>query len=232
MKQLIPIQKVRKNVSIQRIGMGGGLVACLVFSLALAIRPAHSDKPDGTVHALFNLHHPETGPFPSDIFTVADPTHNTGHRVNLPYPDCAVHVSDCKDLDVINTLDGFGLQTRLSIPFDGSIDVNTATAENVFLISLGSTLDRGVTRQARLSASIKSCGTPSRIRCTSRPTSCSRNTLATRSSSPIGCEIPQGGLSRRARAFAGSGRRCEESTSRRCSRLFTRRGASAYANAT
>ena len=60
--------------------------------------------------------------------------------MNLPYPDCTIRVSDCEDLDVINTLDGFGLQTRLSIPFDGSIDVNTATGETVFLISLGSTI--------------------------------------------------------------------------------------------
>ena len=95
---------------------------------------------NGAVHALFNLDHPDTGPFPSDIFTVADPTHNTGRRVNLPYPDCSVRVSDCEDLDVINTLDGFGLQTRISIPFDGPIDVNTATSDTVFLISLGSTL--------------------------------------------------------------------------------------------
>ena len=96
----------------------------------------------GGVHALFNLHHLETGPFPSDIFTVTDRTHNTGRRVNLPYPDCALHVSDCEDLDVINTLDGFGLQTRISIPFDGPIDVDTATSETVFLIRLGSTLRR------------------------------------------------------------------------------------------
>ena len=72
------------------------------------------------VHALFDLDHPDTGPFPSDVFTVADAAHNTGRRVNLPYPDCAVRVSDCEDLDVINTLDGFGLQTRISIPFDGA----------------------------------------------------------------------------------------------------------------
>ena len=97
---------------------------------------------NGGVHALFDLHHPETGPFPSDIFTVADRTHNTGRRVNLPYPDCAFRVSDCEDLDVINTLDGFGLQTRMSIPFDGPIDVHTATSETVFLIRLGSTLRR------------------------------------------------------------------------------------------
>jgi hypothetical protein len=94
------------------------------------------------VRALFSLDHPHTGPFPSDVFTVADPRHNTGRRVNLPYPACSVRVSDCEDLDVINTLDGFGLQTRLSIPFDGPIDVNTATGDTVFLINLGSTLHR------------------------------------------------------------------------------------------
>jgi hypothetical protein len=97
---------------------------------------------NGAVHALFNLDHPNTGPFPSDVFTVADSTHNTGRRVNLPYPDCSVRVSDCEDLDVINTLDGFGLTTRLSIPFDGAIDPNTVTSETVFLISLGSTRGR------------------------------------------------------------------------------------------
>lgn len=99
-----------------------------------------SPSANGAVHALFNLHHPETAPFPSDVFTVADHTHNTGRRVNLPFPDCTVYVSDCEDLEVINTLDGFGLQTRISIPFDGSIDVNTVSSETVFLVSLGSTL--------------------------------------------------------------------------------------------
>jgi len=99
--------------------------------------------PSGTVHALFDLNRPETGPFPTDIFTVADHTHNTGRRVNLPYPNCAVRVSDCEDLDVINTLDGFGLQTRISIPFDGEIDPATVTNETVFVISLSSTLPSG-----------------------------------------------------------------------------------------
>jgi len=142
MKQLSPIGKIRTNVSLQRKSAGGVLVACIVFSLAVTIRPANADKPDRAVHAVFNLHHPETGPFPSDVFTVADRSQNTGRRMNLPYPDCTIRVSDCEDLGVVNTLDGFGLQTRLSIPFDGSIDVNTATGETVFLISLGSTIDR------------------------------------------------------------------------------------------
>lgn len=98
------------------------------------------------VHALFDLSTPRGGPFPSDVFTVADPTQNTGLRVNLPYPDCSARPSDCRDLDVINALDGFNVQPRLSIPFDGPIDVSTVTSQTVFLISLGSTLSDGERR--------------------------------------------------------------------------------------
>jgi len=142
MKQLSRMKIIKRRVSLQYVSASGVLVTSLVFTLAVAIRPANAGKADSTVHALFNLHHPETGPFPSDAFTVADRTQNTGRRVNLPYPDCTIRVSDCEDLNIVNTLDGFGLQTRLSIPFDGSIDVNTATSEAIFLISLGSTIDR------------------------------------------------------------------------------------------
>jgi hypothetical protein len=59
------------------------------------------------VHALFGLSTPATGPFPSDWFTVSDASHNTRRRVNLPLPNCVVRPSDCEDLNVINTLDGF-----------------------------------------------------------------------------------------------------------------------------
>src|SRR5262249_49937540 len=76
-------------------------------------------------------------------FTVDDPSQNTGLRVNLPKPDCAARPSDCEDLDVINTLDGFNLQPRLSIPFDGAIDVETVNSRTVFLVSLGSAVPAG-----------------------------------------------------------------------------------------
>ena len=90
------------------------------------------------VHALFGLETPTGGPFPSDQFTVADSGHNTGRRVDLPMSDCAMPRSNCEDLAVINTLDGFNAGPRLSIPFDGPIDVTTVTSKTVFLISLGS----------------------------------------------------------------------------------------------
>ena len=88
------------------------------------------------VQAKFSLDSPAGGPFPSDQFTVADPSQNTKRRVNLPIPDCTVRQSDCEDLAVINTLDGFNVEPRLSIPFDGPIDVTTVTSETVFLVSL------------------------------------------------------------------------------------------------
>ena len=101
-------------------------------------------SPHGSVHALFDLNAPVTGPFPSDWFTMADTSHNTGRRISLPLPDCETRRSDCEDIAVLNSLDGFNLQPRLSVPFSGSIDPNSVTSDTVFLVSLGSTLsDQG-----------------------------------------------------------------------------------------
>src|SRR4029453_14817320 len=127
--------------TIRRITIG--VVAVLLMSSAMASADVDSTSSNGAVRALFSLHHPETGAFPTDIFTVVDHTHNTGRRVNLPYPDCTIRVSDCEDLDVINTLDGFGLQPQLSVPFDGPIDVDTVNSDAIFLINLGSTINDG-----------------------------------------------------------------------------------------
>src|SRR5713226_8919998 len=98
-------------------------VALVISAILLA--PAVGDAQ--VVHALFNLDSPAISPFPSDRFTVPDVGQNTRRRVLLPMPDCAVRQSDCEDLSVINTLDGFNLQPRLSIPFDGRIDLRTVT---------------------------------------------------------------------------------------------------------
>jgi len=89
------------------------------------------------VEALFELSSPATSPFPSDRFTVRDHDQKTGVRVSLPKPICSARPSDCADIDVINTLDGFNLQPRLSIPFSGPIDVSTVSSRTVFLVRLG-----------------------------------------------------------------------------------------------
>jgi hypothetical protein len=89
------------------------------------------------VEALFDLSSTTGSPFPSDRFTVNDDDQKTGLRVNLPKPNCGARPSDCADIDVINTLDGFNLQPRLSIPFSGPIDVSTVSNQTVFLVRLG-----------------------------------------------------------------------------------------------
>ena len=122
----------------KRLIVAGGI---LFFCLGA---PGWSTKAAAAgVQALFGIDSPSSGPFPSNLFTVSDDSHNTGLRVNLPKPDCAVRVTDCQNIDVLNTLDGFNLQPRLSIPFTGPIDVDTVTSETVFLLSLGSTLPDG-----------------------------------------------------------------------------------------
>jgi hypothetical protein len=81
--------------------------------------------------------------FPSDLFTVLDFSQNTFRRVDLPKPDCAINVVRCDDVDVLNTLDGFNIQPRVSIPFSGPIDLSTVNSDSIFLVSLGSTQGRG-----------------------------------------------------------------------------------------
>src|SRR5215217_5955219 len=89
--------------------------------------------------AAFGLDSPDRGPFPSDRFTVADASQLTNRRINLPLPDASTRPSDHADVSVINTLDGFNLQPRLSVAFSGPIDVNTVNSNTVFLINLGDT---------------------------------------------------------------------------------------------
>src|SRR5215472_12645531 len=103
------------------------LVAVVLLMPALAA---------AATHPLFNLQSTSQSPFPSDRFTVLDFRQRTGLRVNLPLPNCATNPSDCADLTLLNQLDGFNLQPRLSIPFDGAIDVNSVNSQNVFLVRL------------------------------------------------------------------------------------------------
>ena len=90
------------------------------------------------VVARFGLGTPDAGPFPSDIFTVEDASQHTGRRLAYPRPDCGVRPSDCDDIDVVNTLDGWGVQTRISVPFSGEIDLTTVTSSSMFVVSLDS----------------------------------------------------------------------------------------------
>lgn len=115
------------------------LIASAVICLAFAAA-APAALADG-VEVRFDLSDPQGGPFPADRFTVPDGSQLTGLRVNLPKPDCSARPSDCDDIDVLNSLDGFNLQPRLSIPFTGPIDPATVSSETLFLFKPGSDED-------------------------------------------------------------------------------------------
>jgi hypothetical protein len=106
-----------------------GLFLCTIILLVPSFAAAQT-------RPLFNLQSTTQSPFPSDRFTVGDSGQNTGLRVNLPTPNCATNPSDCADVALLNQLDGFNLQPRISIPFDGAIDPATVSSKTVFLVQL------------------------------------------------------------------------------------------------
>src|SRR5436309_6171746 len=73
-------------------------------------------------------------PTPTNLDTVADATQVTRLRVNLAKPDCATFPSDCDDIDVLNTLDGFNIQPRIAIPFSSALDLATVSGKTIFLV--------------------------------------------------------------------------------------------------
>jgi dienelactone hydrolase len=97
----------------------------------------------GGVRVLSDHRDPARTLFPSDRFAVLDFTQNTFQRVHLPKPSCSTQPVACEDIDVLNTLDGFNSQPRLTVPFSGPIDVASANSDTIFLVSLGSTLGGG-----------------------------------------------------------------------------------------
>ena len=122
------IRLISSLVAILSIGCSGA---------GLQVKTSSADvKAGGKVRALFDLHDPSIGPFPSDQFTVADASHITGRRVNLPLPDCAARPTDCEDVGTLNRLDGFNLQPRLTVAFDGAIDPASVTSDSLFLLQV------------------------------------------------------------------------------------------------
>src|SRR5216684_7778753 len=130
----------RKFLKVVGVVTGASAVrwryALAVLSLALLSPSAAL----ASVQALFNPDVVEQAPFPSDRFTVPNSANITRLQVNLPLPDCTVRPTDCNILRVINTLDGFNLDPRLSIPFSGPIDVNSVNSDTMFVVKLGKSL--------------------------------------------------------------------------------------------
>ena len=110
--------------------------ALLLALLTFAALPSLAYANGSGVQPLHDPSSLQTAPFPSNHWTTKDKSQITRLRVDLPKPDCAVRPSDCADIDVLNTLDGFNLQPRISIPFSGAIDPTSVNSSNVFLVRL------------------------------------------------------------------------------------------------
>ncbi|HET9598699.1 MAG TPA: hypothetical protein VFP65_24200 [Anaeromyxobacteraceae bacterium] len=82
---------------------------------------------------------------------MADDAQVTGLRIALPEPaDCGARRSECEDVSVLNELDGFGVVPRVSIPFDGDVDVASVQPGTVRILRLGSAArERGDSREVR-----------------------------------------------------------------------------------
>jgi len=112
------------------------LPAALALALLLPAAARADNDNDVSVRAGTGL---AGMPFPSNRYTVFDGSQRTLRRVKLPMPDCTVRPSDCADVAVLNQLDGFSTQPRITVPFTGGIDVATVTSDTVFLLNLGDT---------------------------------------------------------------------------------------------
>jgi pimeloyl-ACP methyl ester carboxylesterase len=58
-------------------------------------------------------------------------------RVNLPVPDCKVQVTACKEVALLNQLDGFSVRARLAVQFSAPVDLTTV-ASGIFLVATDS----------------------------------------------------------------------------------------------
>ncbi len=123
-------------VALMRTRLASTALAVAALS-GLALPDAHATD---RVRVRSDSSHPIASIYPSNRYTVLDFTQNTLRRVALPKPDCMVQPSDCADIDVLNTLDGFSTQPRISVPFTGDIDSATVNSDTVFLVNLGDTL--------------------------------------------------------------------------------------------
>lgn len=72
--------------------------------------------------------------FPTDRLTVADGEQATGRRVALPLPPCGADDAGCHEVQLLNQLDGFSVNPRLSLRFSGPIALATVRRESAFVL--------------------------------------------------------------------------------------------------
>jgi len=106
----------------------------VVFFLALRAAGFAAGTSAGVV-AQFDATNPQIGPFPADSLTVPDAAQITGRRLDMPLPDCGAMPALCAQLTLINELDGFNVQPRITVAFSGPVNTSTLGA-GIFFVAL------------------------------------------------------------------------------------------------
>jgi hypothetical protein len=102
----------------------------LVGSLALGLSLAIGVQPTGAAAVEVETF------FPSDRLTVPDPRQATGRRVALALPDCGVDAAGCDEVRLLNELDGWSVNPRVSIRFSGPVALDSFTKASAFILPL------------------------------------------------------------------------------------------------
>jgi Bacterial Ig-like domain len=82
----------------------------------------------GSTTALFQPFSPSVGPYPNNALTIQTTTQKTGVQVNLPLPAGCTLLStsaQCINTRLLNQLDGFSVNPRITVCFSGPVDVAT-----------------------------------------------------------------------------------------------------------
>jgi hypothetical protein len=73
---------------------------------------------------------------PSDRLTVPDPGQATGRRMALPLPDCGADAAGCDEMRLLNELDGWSVNPRVTIRFSGPVALDSVTRTTAFIVPL------------------------------------------------------------------------------------------------
>src|ERR1700692_4543432 len=82
----------------------------------------------GNTAVIFQPSSPSVGPFPTNALSIQTPTQKTGLQVNLPLPQSctsAPTAAECINTLLLNQLDGFSVNPRITVCFSGPVDVTT-----------------------------------------------------------------------------------------------------------
>ncbi len=115
--------------------------------LSLTFQAVFASGTAGGVVVQFDPTNPEAGPFPADSFTVPDSAQVTGKRLDMPLPDCASLAALCAQLTLINELDGFNVQPRITVAFSGPVNTSTLRAGIFFVVLNNLTTDEAGLQQ-------------------------------------------------------------------------------------